>query len=212
MITNIARQGNTGRSYTYDGLDRLTGEGVAVGGSTNWSTWAYDLAGNRTAMTRDGVSQSYTLGTGNRLASWGVSGENTASYDAAGCVIGMTANGRTLSLTWDKQYRLTAVRENGAVAEAYGYDALGRRAWTAIGETTNHHVYDGIHVMADVDPSGQVLRSYTYGPGVDRLLAMTVHGPGSARTHYYYITDHLGTVHAITDASGASRRGSRLAK
>ena len=203
MITNIARGGDTGRVFTYDGLNRLTGEGVAVGGSTNWTTWAYDLAGNRTAMTRDGVSQTYTLGTGNRLVSWGVSGENTAKYDAAGCVTSMTVNAQTRWLRWDGQYRLTAAYENGVLAEAYGYDALGRRAWTAIGETTNHHVYDGIHVLADVDPDGQVLRSYTYGPGVDRLLAMTAHGSGSAQTHYYYITDHLGTVHAITDASGA---------
>ncbi len=31
-------------------------------------------------MTRGGVSQTYTLGTGNRLASWGVSGENSDAW------------------------------------------------------------------------------------------------------------------------------------
>ena len=76
-----------------------------------------------------------------------------------------------------------------------------RRVATVTGTTTNYHVYDGIHCIADVDTDGVPVRTYTYGPGVDNILAMTVHGASETNT-YYYLTDHLGSVLAITDSDG----------
>ncbi len=63
------------------------------------------------------------------------------------------------------------------------------------------HVYDGDECVADLDASGNPLRAYTWGPGIDDLLAITVYG-GAATNTYYALTDHLGTVHALVDASG----------
>jgi RHS repeat-associated protein len=165
---------------------------------------AYDLAGNRTQMTANGVSYRYTLGTGDRLASWGANAENTIQYDTAGNVTNMAfGDGRTVSLAWNTRYQVTESRTNGIVVERHGYDALGRRAWTWDGTATNFFVYDGIHVLADVDRTGGVRRSYLWGPGIDNLLAMTIHdGPGAPRT-VYPIKDHLGTVHAFADGNGA---------
>ncbi len=40
-----------------------------------------------------------------------------------------------------------------------------------------------------------------FGPGVDNILAMTVH-TGGAATKYYYVKDHLGSVQAIVDSDG----------
>ena len=40
-----------------------------------------------------------------------------------------------------------------------------------------------------------------YGPGIDNILSMTVHG-GTTQT-YYYVKDHLGSVLALTDSSGS---------
>ncbi len=37
-------------------------------------------------------------------------------------------------------------------------------------------------------------------PGVG-LLSMTVHGTDTTNT-YYYLTDHLGSIHAVVDESG----------
>lgn len=39
------------------------------------------------------------------------------------------------------------------------------------------------------------------GPGIDNILAMTVHTGGTA-VKYYYVKDHLGSVQAIVDSSG----------
>ncbi len=44
-----------------------------------------------------------------------------------------------------------------------------------------------------------VLSTYTAGLGVDNWLSFTDHQTSNT---YYYITDHLGTVHAVTDSSG----------
>jgi RHS repeat-associated protein len=62
-------------------------------------------------------------------------------------------------------------------------------------------VYDGVHVLAEVDSTGGLRRAYTHGPGIDNWLAMTVYTGATAKT-YFYLTDHQGTVHAVADETG----------
>ena len=62
-------------------------------------------------------------------------------------------------------------------------------------------MYDQIHCIADLNETGSLVRSYTYGPGIDNALAMTTDS-SSETNSYYYLTDHLGSVLAITDESG----------
>jgi len=123
-------------------------------------------------------------------------------YSAAGCLTNIQYSGvgvtNTAKLSWNDVYQLTSVTTNGAVAEASAYDALGRRAYTASNGATNWYVYDGIHAVAEVDGDGDLLKSYTRGPGIDNLLAFTDYTGGETNT-YYALTDHLGTVHAVAD-------------
>jgi len=204
MITNIVRQDGSQRVYTYDSLDRLIDETrYASDGSLIFAhTYGYDLAGNRTNCD----SLGYTYANNNdlqtdRLTSFGPNTTNL--FDAAGNITNIVfADGRTLSLTWNRQYQLTVACTNGVAAETYAYDALGRRAWTCTAGVTNWHVYDGPQVIADLDATGGVLRAYTWGPGIDNLLAMTVQsGPGAPRT-VYALKDHQNTVWALTDTNG----------
>jgi RHS repeat-associated protein len=127
------------------------------------------------------------------------------SYSSAGCIttIGYSGAGFTnnMGLTWNDQYQLTSIATNGVTAEQNGFDVLGRRIWNWDGTTTNWFVYDGTHALAEVDGTGALRRAYTHGPGVDNWLAMTVYTGATVKT-YFYITDHLGTVHAVTDLSG----------
>ena len=123
-------------------------------------------------------------------------------FDSAGNVTNIAYAGLgTVGLAWDGWYMLKSVATNGATAESYTYDAYGRRVRIAKGTNTLCLVYDGPHCIAEVDTNGVPVRSYTYGPGIDNVLAMTVHQP-DVRT-YYYIKDHLGSVLALTDESGA---------
>ena len=65
-------------------------------------------------------------------------------------------------------------------------------------------VYDGIHCVADLAPDGTLLRSYTWGSGVDNLLAVTFYSAAETNT-LYAVTDPLGTVHALVGTNDTSQ-------
>ena len=176
------------RDYAYDDMDRLASDGGTA--------YAYDAAGNRMTRTEDGETVTYSLGAGDRLAAWT---GGSYEYDGAGCVTRITRGADTWDLTWNGQYQLVSVSTNGAFAEAYSYDALGRRVKTRNAEGTERHVYDDSwQVVADLDEGGNVLRSYVWGEGIDRLLAVKIGG----RT-YTALTDVQGTVWGYADEGGS---------
>ena len=104
---------------------------------------------------------TYTYGIGNRLSS--VSDGTGYTHDNAGNVSRIIRNGAMLDLVWNLQGQLLAVTNNGVLAESYTYDPLGRRLSTTTGETTIYHAYNGDDCIADLDASGKLLRSYTWG-------------------------------------------------
>ena len=196
----IGTNGNLGELYVSNavgGVASLTVSGTnftaadfEVGSGTQDIVVAIgDAAGNVAYATNTVVIQVVTN------ASYG--------FSAAGCVTSIQYQGsgvsETISLTWDSQYQLTEALTNGASAERYGYDALGRRAWIFDGVATNYLVYD--QVVAEVSATGSLKRSYVWGPEIDNLLAMTVHTGATVRT-YYALSDHLGSIHALVDETG----------
>ena len=124
------------------------------------------------------------------------------TYDAGGRVT-RTVNGRgqLLDLSWNLQGELVSVSTNGVFAEGYAYDPMGRRIATTDSSGTVYHAYDGIHCVADLAPDGTLLRSYTWGAGVDNLLAVTLYSATETNT-LYAVTDPLGTVHALVGTNG----------
>ena len=196
MITNVTRETAAENiTYQYNSLDRLT----SVSASYLAASYGWDLAGNPTSRVENATNTTYTLGTGNRLASWT---GGSYGHNSAGCVTNMTRGGNSLALMWNSRYQLTAVSTNGTVAESYAYGPLGNRIATVVNGVTNHNVYEGAHCVADLAADGDLVRSYQPGPGVDNWLSMTVH-TGATPVVYTYLTDHLGTVHAVANASGA---------
>lgn len=150
MITNVTRENGEQAAFTYDDLDRLTGEQWinATGDVTHCASYQYDLVGNRIQAVVNGVSVAYTIGAGNKLGSWVTSG--LQQFDAAGNVISLQHQyGRQMTMTWDSRYRLTAAATNGMIVESYAYDALGRRISIGSAAGTNYLIYDGPHVVAE---------------------------------------------------------------
>ena len=185
------------KAYAYDDFDHLATDGDVA--------YTYDAAGNRMTRTENGETITYTLGIGDRLASYGRAGaprapqsaEGAYTYDTAGNVTRIERDGRpTLDLTWNGQYQLVAVSTNGVFAEGYAYDALGRRVSTTTFEGTTRHVYDdNWQVIADIDENGSVVASYVWGDGIDKLLAVSIGG-----ATYYALTDIQGTVWGYVDS------------
>ena len=119
------------------------------------------------------------------------------THDIAGNVTRIKCDRKpTLDLSWNSRYQLVSVATNGAFAESYTYDALGRRVSTTTREGTTRHVYDdNWQVIADIDEQGNVIASYVWGEGIDRLLAVTIGG-----ATYYALTDIQGTVWGYADS------------
>ncbi len=184
------------KAYAYDDFDRLASDGDVA--------YTYDAAGNRMTRTEDGETITYTLGVGDRLASYGRAGaprtpqsaEGSYTYDTAGNVTRIERDGRpTLYLAWNSQYQLVSVSTNGVFAEGYAYDALNRRVSTTTLEGTTRHVYDNNwQCIADIDEAENVIASYTWGEGIDKLLAVTIGG-----ATYYALIDIQGTVWGYVD-------------
>ena len=153
------------------------------------------------AAIRD-VAGNVTLATNSPILS--VITNSSVQYNSAGCVTNITGTGpgytKTVGLNWNSQYQVTTVTTNGGLAGSFKYDALGRRSWAIENGATNWMVYDGVHVVADLDSSGALVRSYVWAPGIDNLISMTVYG--TATNTYYAIKDHLGSVLTLTDSSG----------
>jgi len=149
-----------------------------------------DVAGNTTYVTNRFYPTCLTNGT--------------YQYSSAGCLTNRQNSGKdyvdSLGLVWNGQYQLTAVTTNGNLAETYAYDGTGRRSFIAAGGTTNWMVYDGIQVVAEVDGTGNLKKSYVYGSGIDNPISMTVYA--ATTNTYYFIKDHLGSTLALTDALG----------
>ena len=123
------------------------------------------------------------------------------SYNEAGCLTNL--NG--VSLDWDERYRLTRVDDASSFV-AYEYDVLNRRTSRSFVATSpsltnvEHYAYNGNQVAADLDGSGNLLRTYVWGTGIDNLLSFTDHTTSNS---YYAIKDHQNSVIALTDDTGS---------
>ncbi|MBR1588193.1 MAG: RHS repeat protein [Kiritimatiellae bacterium] len=221
-ITSIQHDDGRMSDYTYDGLDRLTGESVysASGTMVRLAAQVYDASGNRTAqaVTENGVTEfrSSMFMPGDRLAEW--TSENASGayavvtnaayfYADSGCTTGVVSHlsdgtSRTVKYSWTDDYRLDRVDENGETMAEYKYDALGNLVSVRHGAEAFEILVDEGHTLADVSEDGTPLRVYMRGPGVDRWLGL-VDLTGGSPIPYFYVTDHLGSVLAVTDASGA---------
>src|SRR5262249_32978455 len=135
------------------------------------------------------------------------------TYDSEGNLISKTrkSDGQVTSYDYDYRNRMThaVVKTSGGqtVSEEWlTYDVFDRRIGvkTATNGGTPVHTwpgYDGDNAYADLDSNGNATRRYLYGPAVDMLLARTY---GSGNTPAWYLTDRLGSVRAVADATSGN--------
>ncbi|NLW46279.1 MAG: hypothetical protein GXY86_02915, partial [Firmicutes bacterium] len=181
--------------------------------------YQYDLAGNRKllrvtlARTLDYNSQYYT--NTDRLKT---DGKYAFVYDEAGNMVKkgntFTISGDTVIFTetsgegveyWEYSYdllnRLIKVTKNGNIVAEYGYDPEGLRVVKkAKGETT-HYVFEGTEPIFEKRISDGQIKSFVYALG--KHLARVDGAIGDPEVKkYWYVTDHLGSVRAVTDIDG----------
>lgn len=188
-------------AYTYDALNRLAsfkqGEittGVEIPNPLKQVQYNLDALGNRTTMTVNGVTTNYTANNMNAYTAITGGTNMTPQYDNNG---NMTSDG-THTYQYNYNNRLISV-DNGTTA-TYKYDALNRRIQKVVvssGSTTNYY-YCGNQVIEERNASNVVQATYLFGISVDDVLQMQ-----RGSNTYYYHKNHLGSVVALTNATGS---------
>ena len=153
-------------------------------------TYAYDAAGNRTAMTSTvSGAIAYTYDAANRLLA---AGSETATWDANGNML--TRGSR--AYTYDAANRLTQV-VSGAATVQYTYNGDGKRVGRTQGGSTTQYLWDTNSPLAVVvlEATDGVTTTYLYGAD---LLAQY----DAAGNPTYLLTDGQGNVRLLVEGSG----------
>jgi len=151
--------------------------------------FAYDLAGNRTALNEVKTE----IATGNRLLR---QGERRLSYDARGALTGIETKAGKTQLAYDFEGHLTQATLPSGEKVRYGYSPDGTRLWRQEGGQTTHFLNDLADTVGEYR-GGQLRASFVYGEGVDDVLAGRL-----GDKDYYYHYDQVRSVTALSDARG----------
>lgn len=83
------------------------------------------------------------------------------------------------------------------------YDGYGRRVKRVDGSTgaVVQYIYDGDDLALEVDGSGNLLREYTYYPGIDQPHSMRQWAGGAGGAIHYYVLQQPGHVHGLVNAN-----------
>ena len=165
-------------TYGYDHLSRLT-SALDSGGSRSYG---YDPVGNRVSAG----ATTYTYDRADRMTA------------AGGASVTVNANGNLTAIgpdafTFDQANRLVTAAVAGA-SESYTYDGDGTRATRQVdGSAATQYVTDPSGALPVTIADGT--RKYVYGLG----LTYAASGGSIEIVH----PDRLGSVHSVTDATGA---------
>jgi RHS repeat-associated protein len=179
-------------TYGYDATGQLTS--VALPGGRT-ITYQYDPAGNRVAVTDNGVTMNYAT---NNLNEYTQVGSTQYAYDKDGNLVSSTDSPGTTSYTYNQLGQLVSVVSPQGTW-TYQYDALGNRIGeTQIAQETQYLIDPtGLgNVVGTFDGSGNLIDHYTQGLG----LTSQVDATGAAA---YYNFDLTGNTTELTGASGS---------
>ncbi|MGH8237294.1 MAG: RHS repeat-associated core domain-containing protein, partial [Steroidobacteraceae bacterium] len=199
------QQGLTENFY-YDALDRL--DYSTLGGVT--TDYNYDNRGNLTAKTGVGTLYSYTANVAGctyyayaqphavRQITGGPSTMNFC-YDQNG---NMTNRNGT-ALTWFADNLPKTITKDANNSSTFQYGPNGQR-WRHVyrtGGSTYTHTYIGNLLEKVVGPTTTDWKHYIYANG--ERVAMYIRKSNSAKDRYFFTTDRLGSVAALSHSDGA---------
>jgi RHS repeat-associated protein len=200
LLAGVTERFGSGASWSYDGLDRLTGQiDTFAGGTGNVSTTlSYNPAGQILSRARDNaayaftgqvaVSRAYAV---NGLNQYTSAGPATFGYDANA---NLTSDGTT-GYVYDAENRLVSTSSGATLT----YDPLGRLFQVNGPSGVTQFLYDGDRLVAEYDSAGTLTNGYVHGPGADEPLLWYPAGGEQAR---WYHRDHQGSV--LATANGPS--------
>jgi YD repeat-containing protein len=205
-ITQSLREDGSCWYYDYDGLQRLTAaDWKDAGGSTLYAfEYEYDKVGNRLRFAQNGVSTYYSYNEANELVSEVTPGSETAYYafDGRGNQIRRSVlAGHTTYFSYNSRNLVSGIwnTDPTSTPNYFTYNALGQRIKKVDSTGTTRYLWDGLNILLETDPSGNLTRRYTHGyariEGVSSFIA--VEGPMQCPCFYHF--DQVGGVRHLTD-------------
>jgi RHS repeat-associated protein len=175
--------------YSYDAKGQLVGAQLPGGRNLVYN---YDVDGNRTSTSDNGVPVTYSPNIADQYTAVG---SKSLSYDSSGSLSFVVDGTSIQGLNYDEHGRLISFTE-GANTTSYDYDALGNR----IGVITN-----GVRTDFAIDPSGfgNVFNETTGGSTKHYANGLGLVGAFGASGTSYYHFDRLGNTAALTGATSA---------
>jgi RHS repeat-associated protein len=189
------------RSYTYDGMNRLTHVREGASGPL-LQAYAYDATGNRTARTDGGTTSPYSYsfaGPGPGRHHLQSVGAQSRGYDSVGNTTRIAASSvpAVREFDYDDANRMHAVRHDGVVAMRYLYNAMGERVHRAGSGIAVATLYDEDGKwIGDYDANGQPIQQVVW---LDDLPVGLLVGAGANQKLYYIEADALGTPRVVID-------------
>lgn len=169
-------------TYSYDAIGQLISfkQGLTVN-----NNYQFDLLGNRTKVQENGIETTYISNNMNAYTSITGGLNITPLYDDNGNLL--DDGKHTYAYDWNNRQFCV---DNDVVLVKY--DALGRR----IAKNSTNYYYSGDQMIEEyID--GHHNASFLYGNDIDEALLMI-----KDNAAYYYHTNHLGSIMAITDSNG----------
>jgi len=196
--------GEASTHYAYDLVGRPTElrHDLVYNGNDFRFDFSYNPAGQVIGRTLS--NPNYQWQQSNETINYTVNGLNQYTH-AGGRLLAWDANGNLLlqgntSYSYNIENRLTAV--DGDRSATLAYDPLGRLNRVTAGGTTTRLLHDGVDLVAEYNSSGQLLRRYVHGPGIDEpLVWYEGAGTGSANRRHLH-TDHQGSIVAVSGSQG----------
>lgn len=185
--------------YAYNDTNQLTGIAWLKPGNTPVGDlgYGYDAIGRLVAQTGSFASQTLPAASSGTNAF----DDNNRQIQRQGQALSYDSNGNLIgdgvrTYVWNVRDQLTEIREGGAVVASFQYDAGGRRVARTEGGVTTAYLYDGVDAVQETQ--GAVTNPILTGLGTDQRFARN-----EASGRAYFLTDHLGSTRALTNASGA---------
>lgn len=180
-------------AFTYDNQHRLlTYKKGPVGSPLVQSSYTYDAVGNRTTVTTNSSTTSYTSDFLNRITSQTGSTNISFTYDD------------NRNLTYDGKYYKSYDAENRLLSDSaspsnvikYVYDAAGRRVKKILNGNILKYTYDGISPIEERDGAGNLLNKTIFA-GILTPVSNEKNG-----IPYYYHQGEQNSVEALSTAGG----------
>ena len=183
--------------YSYDPTGQLTGASHSTNTNAN-EGYVYDSSGNR--LSTGSQTSKNIVAPSNRITA---DANFTYGYDDEGNLNlkTETATGKKWKFLYDYLNRLTSATQldannNVLSAITYNYDLIGRRIAKTVNSATTQFFYQGDNIWRQVDASNNTTHYLTGGAKDQWIARNTTSGTN------WYLTDRLGSVTGITDATG----------